>query len=421
MDLGMKPEETLGNAESAKKMQRIRPSKLSFAYWMDRVFKPSGKDGGIYWVQIQHAGRRHAVGLNSADRRTAANKAANFYGDVRGKGWDAALAILEPDKHGTKVGSTVGDVVATLGRVDLRERTRRNYVTSIRWWAAQHLGMKPGRKEFSRRSEEYSAAVDAVALATFSPKIVEAIRDRFIAARKGDAMGERSARISMKSWLRNAKAAIGAAEKLGRLQIPEPRPFHGVVVAGAVTVGYRSRFDPVELIRTARETLASEDPDAFMAILLALGAGLRRSEIENLRWRSVDRQRLQIAVQMSGGWQAKNAQSEAAVDVDEGLIMELEKHRAGPEDQVVTPGSAEAAVRWLRKQGIKDNKPMHTLRKEFGSIVCQSADLLTASKQLRHSSLAVTAGIYVESRRKAAPAIGAMLGSVLRPEAVAAV
>jgi integrase len=64
---------------------------------------------------------------------------------------------------------------------------------------------------------------------------------------------------------------------------------------------------------------------------------------------------------------------------------------------------------------------MHTLRKEFGSIVCQSADLLTASKQLRHSSLAVTAGIYVESRRKAAPAIGAMLGSVLRPEAVAAV
>jgi integrase len=405
-----KSEETLSDAESAKEVQRIRPSKLSFAYWLDRVFKPSGSDNGIWWVQVQHAGRRHAVGLNTADKRTAANRAASFYGDVRGKGWDVALAVLEPDKRGAKVGTTVGAVVATLERLDLRERTRHNYASAIRWWAAQVLGVKPGKKEFSRRSEEYNAAVDAVALATFTPTKAEEIRDRFISAKKGDAKAERSARVSMKSRLRNAKAGIRAAEKLGRLEIPAPKPFDGVVVAGATASGYRSTFDPVSLIRSAKETLHPADPDAYLAVLLALGAGLRRGEIENLRWRSVDTARQQVRVELSGAWQGKNLQSESAVDVDGGLLTELEKRRAGPDDPVVTHGSVEAAVRWLRQQGIADNKPLHALRKEFGSIVCQTADLLTASKQLRHSSLAVTASVYVESRRKASPNIGAMLG-----------
>ena len=53
--------------------------------------------------------------------------------------------------------------------------------------------------------------------------------------------------------------------------------------------------------------------------------------------------------------------------------------------------------------------PLHTLRKEFGSIVNEASDLFTASKALRHSSLAVTAATYVENRKRVAPDIGAML------------
>jgi integrase len=147
---------------------------------------------------------------------------------------------------------------------------------------------------------------------------------------------------------------------------------------------------------------------AFRVLLLALGAGLRRGEIEHLRWHSVDVGRLQIRVEASGTWQAKNAQSEAAVDVDPGLIAALGTP-AGPDDPVVDPLAIEHAVRWLRRQGVTSPKPLHACRKEFGSIVAQTADLLTASRQLRHGSLAVTAAVYVESRRKASPNIGAML------------
>ena len=94
--------------------------------------------------------------------------------------------------------------------------------------------------------------------------------------------------------------------------------------------------------------------------------------------------------------------------VDPGLIAALGTP-AGPDDPVVDPLAIEHAVQWLRRQGVSAPKPLHLLRKEFGSLIAASADLLTASRQLRHGSLAVTAAIYVESRRKASPAIGQML------------
>jgi len=43
---------------------------------------------------------------------------------------------------------------------------------------------------------------------------------------------------------------------------------------------------------------------------------------------------------------------------------------------------------------------LHTLRKEFGSIICAAADIHTASRQLRHSNLSTTAAYYADNRRR---------------------
>jgi integrase len=51
------------------------------------------------------------------------------------------------------------------------------------------------------------------------------------------------------------------------------------------------------------------------------------------------------------------------------------------------------------------------LRKEFGSLVLLSSDLVAAQRQLRHSTINLTASVYVENRRHAAPDIGSMLAS----------
>lgn len=414
----MKPSDPVRYAKSGKEVAKVGGGKLSSAYWLPKIYRPKytnpdGSTGQVdfWWVRVAHGGRRHAVSLGTADKRVAAGKAARMYGEVIGKGWDAALASIDPERHTARTGTRLGDVLTTLERVDLRDRTRANYVNCLRWWAARHLELKPGPKEYSRQSEEWRAKLAAVPLVELSQTRIEAIRDAFIAQADGDVARERRARISAKSYLRNARAGIAAARKLGRMELSEPIPFSGVTVNGAVTLPYRSRIDATAILRAARSELRVEDPDAYRVILLALGAGLRPGEITSLMWRNVDFTAGKVWIEIGGQWEAKTTESEAAVDVDEGLLRELLPYQAGPDDRVVAADAGEHAVRWLRKQGMDAsiNKPLHTLRKEFGSIVTAGADLLTASRQLRHSSLAVTAAFYVEARKKAAPRIGAML------------
>jgi integrase len=122
----------------------------------------------------------------------------------------------------------------------------------------------------------------------------------------------------------------------------------------------------------------------------------------------------------------KTESSEREVFVDAGLIAELERFRTNATGAYVLeserqpkPGAAIASYRaevtfdalkkWLRAHGITAHKPIHTLRKEFGSLVCESADIFTASRQLGHASIALTATYYTENRRRVAPQIGAML------------
>ena len=64
---------------------------------------------------------------------------------------------------------------------------------------------------------------------------------------------------------------------------------------------------------------------------------------------------------------------------------------------------------WLRSKGVLTNKPLHTLRKEFGSIVNSQADIHTASRQLRHSTISTTSAYYADNRRRSTVNVGEML------------
>src|SRR5262245_39816265 len=75
---------------------------------------------------------------------------------------------------------------------------------------------------------------------------------------------------------------------LGALRLPAPLPFAGVEFFPRESVRYVSKIDAGVLLRQAREELAESDPDSFLAMLLALAAGLRRGEIDKLLWRSLD-------------------------------------------------------------------------------------------------------------------------------------
>ena len=60
----------------------------------------------------------------------------------------------------------------------------------------------------------------------------------------------------------------------------------------------------------------------------------------------------------------------------------------------------DALTEWLRSQGFSGNKPLHTLRKEFGSNICQQHGFYAASRALRHADINITSQFYVESRSR---------------------
>jgi integrase len=64
---------------------------------------------------------------------------------------------------------------------------------------------------------------------------------------------------------------------------------------------------------------------------------------------------------------------------------------------------------WLRSHGVKTIRPLHTLRKEFGSVINRAHGIHAASRALRHSSIGITAEIYVDSRVRTTSGLGYLL------------
>ncbi|MFT4176845.1 MAG: hypothetical protein QM627_09330 [Luteolibacter sp.] len=54
-------------------------------------------------------------------------------------------------------------------------------------------------------------------------------------------------------------------------------------------------------------------------------------------------------------------------------------------------------IRWLKQQGVPPLKPIHTLRKEIGSIIASEHGIFAASRYLRHSDIHITAAVYADT------------------------
>jgi hypothetical protein len=72
---------------------------------------------------------------------------------------------------------------------------------------------------------------------------------------------------------------------------------------------------------------------------------------------------------------------------------------------------------WLRGKGITSRKPLHELRKEFGSLINQRHGLFAASQALRHSDISTSARHYVAKKER----LTAGLGKLLAQEGLAVV
>lgn len=66
-------------------------------------------------------------------------------------------------------------------------------------------------------------------------------------------------------------------------------------------------------------------------------------------------------------------------------------------------------IEWLRAHGVSGNKPLHTLRKEYGSLLTRNFGIHAASRALRHADLRTTSEHYSDAAARVTPGIGRLL------------
>jgi integrase len=189
---------------------------------------------------------------------------------------------------------------------------------------------------------------------------------------------------------------------------------------------YQSNFDVRLLVAKAREELAPEKPELFKIFILAAMCGLRRREIDLLPWSAFRFDEGVLRIEATELFRPKSEESIADVPLDPELVSLFRGYYAKSlGDFVITSGLApktggdrlhyrcgplfDELCAWLRTHGVKTIRPLHTLRKEFGSLINRAHGIHAASRALRHASIGITAEIYVDSRVRVTSGLGPLL------------
>jgi integrase len=269
----------------------------------------------------------------------------------------------------------------------------------------------------------------AVRLADLTPMKVELWKANYLALRSENPVRELRAKHTLDAYIRASKAMFGPRirKRLSTfgITLPVPIPFADIsfVTRGRSSYRYRSRFDPIALTKLALDELPVEQLKVF---LLALHLGLRRNEIDKLTWSQFDYERLTLRVEVTAYAQLKTEGSEADVGLEKELADYFERlsktasgifvissdglpRRTSGWQHYRANAQFNSLCSWLRSHGVEAQKPIHTLRKEFGKLIAEKMGLFASSLALRHSSVSVTEIFYAGDDRPKVTGLGKLL------------
>ena len=404
--------------------------KNSAGFWASRIFKGRNDEGIVsphYIMRVQFKGRRTTFSTGTGNKEAAAKIAAGIYSELLAVGWDATLAkhrpTNEPDPDLPPPVASVGEWIAAVRKVsEANESTFTSYSRALRKIVADILAVEKSKKRFGPKkggAADYRAKIDAASLEVLTLPSVQKWRLEYVKLKKTPAE-ERSRMTSCNSTIRQARSLFAGKilKFLPDIRLPDPIPFHSVEFFPRQSAKYFSRIDAKTLLQEAHRELAKNDPPAFLAMLLAISAGLRKGEIDSLQWHQVDFNRQLIRVESTDSASLKTADSRDEVAIDENTIAILRGFHAKKEDQFVIDGDGKGSgpkkwgqnyragavfdrlTAWLRKHGVTARKPLHELRKELGALVTAEHGIYAASRVLRHSNVATTAAHYTDLKTR---------------------
>ena len=411
-------------------------SKTDQRFWYDRLFKRG--DSTDWQVQIGFAGEQERFPLKTPNKEAAAARARDIYLSLHSKGWETTRTEFKPwTNQVQKISSpTVGEFLAAVEKHGgISPITFASYARKFRRLVSAVAEIKgdASRYHHGAGSVKWRENIEVVRLDALTPAAITRWRDDFLSAKRGDALKQHHAQTTAHSILRNSRCLFSARvrRKLTaanvELQWPAPMPFEGVEVGIPPATRYISTIDAAALARAASKELTKKEPELFKIFLLAFGVGLRRAEIDRLTWAQFNWSKDQINVVVTEHGDTKTESSIAAVDVDPAVMKIFQKFKLKAAGEFVIestvkprPGvnwhhyRCDCAFKrlnaWLHGHGVNAQKPLHTLRKEFGSMICEQFGIFAASEALRHSDIRLTRANYVDRRGRIHLEVGKMLG-----------
>lgn len=412
-------------------MHQQKRGKDHVEYWKGRLVKRSysgNRNQGIvsgWQVQVTHSKIRKWFNTHTNNKAEAATIARDFYLCVKTQGWEAALEKYRPEETTPIKSPTVGEYFRAVGEyTTLSPRTLECYKNKFRTLVVECLDLPRYNRKVDHplgSKNEWLRTVEAVKISRITAERVHRWKRQRIDSCKGDPLQIRRAKITINTIIRNAKALFGPKIlKNLSFEISKPLWFEGVDFEKAGKTRYISRIHIDDLVKKARAELQSGDhgeQQQYKIFILALGAGLRRDEIDKLKWADVDFKKYRLFVLTSADGAVKSADSESDVDIHESLSRELEEFNQTAFGRYViesrnlpNPRAKQAYYRckthftklaeWLRNNGVQSQRPIHELRKEFGSLICASGGIFAASRQLRHSDIRITRDYYLDKKER---------------------
>jgi integrase len=450
-EAGDKEEITLdqdGRVKSGKSGQGVakksKPnySKAQRGYWLDRLIKGTytvdgkSRETADWCMRVKHSGTRKTVNLKTPNKATAAEKAAKFWRDLTSQGWKYADSQLNPgaeEKKPQKV--TVGELIKVSEKLSgARAESLESYARALRTLASNIAGIKDSTKYDPKNgAKAWRQKVDAIPLERLTPAAVIAWKNKRMKSASKESE-KHSMAVTVNSILRCSKAIVNKKIKSfieGELSLPSPLWFEGVPMETEPSLRYRSKIDHNKLIGDARSELLEQKPEVFKAFILTSVFALRRSEADTLLWSQMDLKKGLLSIHDTEFKRLKSKDSAGVISIDKELIPVLaslqgsstgkfvletpalkRKSAGGKNDPVYRCNRTLNALRdWLKGKGVEGKRPLHTMRKEVGSVIASDQGIFNASRYLRHSNIEITARIYADTKVPVSVRIGALFAT----------
>jgi integrase len=415
--------------------------KTDVRYWRGKLFKRTTDE---WQVQVGYAGRQERFPLKTANADEAAGKAKDIYLSLHAVGWDETLAKFKPwivEAKPKAESITVGQYLQAYQAVaTIKPTAFTSYERKFHKLVADIMDVAATKKEkhdyYNGASEQYRRKIDAAPLSAITPERVAQWRVEYIKQAGKNPAQQNAARVSAASIIRNSKSLFSKKYlPLIKLPLPSPLPFDGITLGKLPRNRYHSTINPVLLVNLAaqdlRDGVKQERParrnlpvpmdpqEVYKVFLLAIGAGLRRGEIDKLTWGQFDWTAGTIRMEVNEYGGLKTESSAEVIDIGPQLASYFKDQFAkSKSDYVIGSAPVEGEpehwesyrcekhfrdlIAWLKSKGVTSRNPIHTLRKEFGSLINKQFGIFAASAALRHSKISITRDIYVDKKERIA-------------------